>query len=165
MDYDAVFPQILDRIAAGDSIGNVLKELGIVHPSTFYLWVDQSSIRAQAYGRAQTAKAEGLADEIVQIADTEQDSNKARNRISARQWYASKVIPRKYGDRLDVQITERVDLGGTLLEARKRTVLRPMCDPAQELEAQDADYVMLDSPRTTDTQSVDAPKPPHNPFD
>ena len=46
-----------------------------------------------------------LADEIVEIADTEPDPNRARVRIDARKWYAAKVNKKDYGDRVSAEVS------------------------------------------------------------
>ena len=46
-----------------------------------------------------------MADEIIQIADAEPDASKARNRIQARQWAASKLKPGQYGDTASLKVT------------------------------------------------------------
>ncbi len=162
-DYERTFPELLDRIAAGGSIGKTLTEFGILKQASWYLWLDQSPIRSRAYGRAQAAKAEALADAIIPIADEDGDPQRARNRISARQWLASKYMPKKFGDKLDVSV-EHVDLGGTLIEARKRSVLLPASDQAQISPPQDVDYTDVTPQSATDTESA-VTVPAVNPFD
>jgi hypothetical protein len=39
---------------------------------------------------------------IVEIADTEPDAATARTRIDARKWVASKLLPKVYGDQVNV---------------------------------------------------------------
>lgn len=83
--------------------------------------------------------------------------------ITARQWAAERRNRKDYGQAIDMTLTERVDLGGTLIEARKRTVL-PGCDLAPALPVQDAEYTMIAPSVTTDSESV-ASSPAVNPFD
>ena len=59
------------------------------------------------YARAREARAEVLADEIVEIADTAEDAQLARLRVDARKWAASKLDPKRYGERLDIDATVR----------------------------------------------------------
>jgi hypothetical protein len=54
------------------------------------------------YARAREEQADFYADEMVTIADESKDSNKARLQIDARKWKASKMAPKKYGDKLDI---------------------------------------------------------------
>lgn len=76
------------------------------------------------YARACEIRAEGFAEEIVEIADTEKDAAIARNRIDARKWTASKLLAR-YSDsmtlkgdpRNPLQIAKPVDLDDARLLA------------------------------------------------
>lgn len=52
--------------------------------------------------RARDEKAEHLAEEIVAIADTCIDPHKVRLQMDARKWYASKLAPKKYGEKLNL---------------------------------------------------------------
>lgn len=58
---------------------------------------------AAQYARAREAQAEHWAQEIVDIADTEKDAAIARNRIDARKWTASKLLPKRYGERVELE--------------------------------------------------------------
>lgn len=84
----------------------------------------------QNYECAQKARSELLAEEIIHISDTESCPQTARNRIDARKWYASKIKPNKFGEKLDINMNHTVDISGALSEARARakqvTVLPPI---------------------------------------
>jgi hypothetical protein len=64
------------------------------------------------YARAREAQADFLADEIIEISEhTEEDHTaftginviqRDKLRIEARKWVASKLKPKKYGDKLDL---------------------------------------------------------------
>lgn len=73
--------------------------------------------------RARVLRVESLAQEVIEIADTEEDPQKARNMIDARKWYASKIAPKTYGDRVDVNVTETVNIRHALDDARARVAL------------------------------------------
>ena len=57
------------------------------------------------YARAREERADLLAKEILEIADAPckdtVEVQHARNRIDTRKWLASKLAPRKYGDRAE----------------------------------------------------------------
>lgn len=57
--------------------------------------------------RAREQQQDALVDECIDIADgaTEETVQSARLRIWARQWQASKLAPKKYGDRISQEIT------------------------------------------------------------
>lgn len=126
----------------------------------FFKDVEENPIRARAYAYAQQVRAEILADEVIEIADEEQDSQKARNRIDARKWYASKMQPQKYGDRIDLNVTNTVDLTAALAEAKRRVL--PSRYPQDIEDAQIVETVQLPSPAQTGSQSVAEDKAPEN---
>jgi hypothetical protein len=85
--------------------------------STVYLWLSRFPEFSDMYTKAREDQADTLADEIHAIADqmpmekidkegnTSFDSayiNWMRLRIDARKWTASKLKPRKYGDRMEL---------------------------------------------------------------
>jgi hypothetical protein len=47
------------------------------------------------------------------IADTEKDPAIARNRMDARKWYAGKVSPKKWGDKIELDAKVEVTSGPT----------------------------------------------------
>jgi hypothetical protein len=59
----------------------------------------------EGYVRAREIQADILADEIIEIADTEPDPQKDRNLIDARKWLAGKLRPKRYGDHLKLDHT------------------------------------------------------------
>lgn len=107
---DEIASEICERLAAGESLNAVCKSPAMPCESTVRHWVteDYQGFFAK-YTRARLEQAECFVDEIVDLADSVQgctDSaivNAARLAIDARKWVASKLLPRKYGDRLDVQ--------------------------------------------------------------
>ena len=60
------------------------------------------------YAHARDVQQEFYAAQVISIADTEKDPAIARNRMDARKWYASKVAPKKWGDKVDISATVEV---------------------------------------------------------
>lgn len=98
---------ICQELMAGRSLKAVCQGEGMPGTSTVYEWLSRDAEFADSYARAREVQADVLADEIVHIADTEPDAQKARNRIDARKWLASKLRPKKYADR--VELDHRVE--------------------------------------------------------
>lgn len=65
-------------------------------------WMSTDTNFCTSIARAREEQAEHLAEEIVAIADTCSDPQKAKLQIDARKWYASKLAPKKYGEKLDL---------------------------------------------------------------
>jgi len=130
---NALIQNIIERILNGSSLKDAAKECGIdVFKFNRMLQGDKQA--AQAYARAVEIRADLLADEALQIADTENDAAKARNQIQVRQWLASKLYAKRYGDRIDLNVTQTIDVSATLAEARAR--LLPIRDQQNVIDAQ-----------------------------
>jgi hypothetical protein len=72
--------------------------------ATVFRWLadeERQTFREQ-YARAREEQAECLADEIVGIADGDNedaDPQRDKLRVDARKWVAAKLKPKKYGDK------------------------------------------------------------------
>jgi hypothetical protein len=146
----------------GESVVDFLRDVGM-EPQAFYETLKKNPELLDAYADAKRFRAEILANEIVHIADSEDDPQKARNRIQARQWFASKVAPRDWGDRMDINVTQTIDIGSALQDARARA-LRPVCDQRDEPDSQVVDYKEVIDLGPADEQStVQLPAPAPSP--
>lgn len=111
--------KILDGIAAGKSLYNVIDELGKpVQVSTVYDWLQVHPDFAERYTRARETQADTLADEIIAIADdsrgdtyidlegnertNHENVQRSRLKVEARKWVAAKLKPKVYGDKIQV---------------------------------------------------------------
>jgi hypothetical protein len=98
------------------------------------------------YEAARQERTHMLADDIVSIADTETDHQRARNRIDARKWFTSKVNKRDYGEAADrhpppVQFVMEESKSDADLARRVAVVLQQMLArrQAKTIEAQPID--------------------------
>lgn len=95
---DSLANTICAQISLGNSLVRICEKLKIRYGAVFE-WLAENESFANNYARAREAQADYHADSIIEIADTEEDSNKARVRIDARKWVAGKMKPKKYGDK------------------------------------------------------------------
>ncbi len=91
---------ICRRIAEGESLRRICADDGMPSKSIVFEWLMSKHDFSDQYARARTQQAETYADDIVDIADNEPDSQKARVRIDARKWHSSKLAPKKYGEKV-----------------------------------------------------------------
>jgi hypothetical protein len=101
---------------------------------TFLRAVDASPALAERYAQARGALLDAMVDQILSLADAPvplldngaTDPGLVRQRqlqIDARRWILSKLAPNKYGDRLDVSVTDnRISITGALAAAQSRLV-------------------------------------------
>lgn len=131
---EAIAATIMARIAQGESLVTICKDEDLPARPTVMRWLknDTHAGFRDSYAHAHEAQADFYASEIIAIADEEctfikhgdGDDEKevevafdsaavARNRlrVDARKWYASKLAPKKYGDKLsldaEVNVTQQ----------------------------------------------------------
>jgi hypothetical protein len=131
-DYnEKVADLICERLADGESLRSICADEAMPSKAAVFRWLGKSADFRDQYARARDEQAETLADELVDIADeqctmvradkhgTKADDDEgntevvfdatavARNRlrIDARKWVASKLKPKKYGERMDSTVT------------------------------------------------------------
>lgn len=64
---------------------------------------------AEQYARARARQAEHYASEIIEIADTAEDAQLARLQVDARKWVASKLLPKVYGDKQEIEHSGKIE--------------------------------------------------------
>lgn len=106
--------KICEGLIQGLSLTTICKARSMPSDRTILRWLDHpdNSAFCRQYARAREAGADWLANEIIDIADnsTPENVNNARLQIDARKWYASKLKPKKYGDRITTEHTGNVSL-------------------------------------------------------
>jgi hypothetical protein len=117
----ALADKICDRIASGESLLSICKADNVPSQSMVFRWLNQHAAFREKYARARDAQADVLAEETLEIADDGSNDWIFRNdpdnpgyllngehvqrsklRIDARKWFASKVAPKKYGDKVQL---------------------------------------------------------------
>jgi hypothetical protein len=93
---------ICRRIMEGESLRSIVSDDGMPNRSSVHLWLSQNKEFSDQYVRAKDNQADTLADDLLFIADNAEDINKARLQVDTRKWVASKLKPKKYGDKLDL---------------------------------------------------------------
>jgi hypothetical protein len=124
---------VIEKILDGVPLREAVKLQGMT-PQLFNYYLQGDKEAAVAYARAVEIKADLLADEVIHLADGDGDPAKVRNQMQARQWLASKLHAKRYGDRIDLNVTQTIDVGATLAEARAR--LLPARDLTQVVDVE-----------------------------
>jgi len=96
--------KICERIASGESVRTIVKDDEMPSSSSIFNWLldeDKSKFLEQ-YESARNIQAETMFEELLEIADNKEDVQRDRLRIDTRKWYLSKVLPKKFGDKMDV---------------------------------------------------------------
>ncbi|CAB5212698.1 hypothetical protein UFOVP191_10 [uncultured Caudovirales phage] len=94
--------KICEGIAQGNSLVKVCYALDIDY-GTVYDWIKKHPDFADNYTHAREAQADYLADGVLDIADDSTlMADDRRVKIDARKWYAGKLKPKKYGDKIGI---------------------------------------------------------------
>lgn len=89
----------------------------VINQDTFYEWLKNDVETSERYARACEVRADNIFDEILEIADCEDEDiigpddgeprvnhdviQRDRLRVDARKWILAKMNPKKYGDKID----------------------------------------------------------------
>lgn len=106
-DYtDDIFNSICEQLADGRSLKKICEDDKMPSKATFYNWINNNPDLLDKYARAKSDGSDTLAEDIQDIADGvltgKYEPQAARVAIDGKKWVASKLKPKKYGDKLDV---------------------------------------------------------------
>lgn len=112
---------ICERIVEGESLRSICTADDMPAIRTVFNWLAKDDAFVQQYTRAREAQADTLADEIIDIADDgsrdyakDKDGHevvdhdhiaRARLRVDSRKWIASKLKPKKYGEKVTSELS------------------------------------------------------------
>lgn len=116
--------RICSELADGKSLRTVCKTEGMPSTQTVFRWLRTHEGFCDQYARAKDEAADALVDEMLDIADVatndwmevhDKDNvgyrlngeaiNRSRLRVDTRKWIASKLKPKKYGEKVQTELT------------------------------------------------------------
>lgn len=116
-EKELMFDKVIDYISNGMSLRSALKQED-TFSKTIWDELIQEEEKKTRYTRAREERADAIFEEILEIADNSGNDKtvnsdgvevinheaiqRDRLRVDARKWAASKMNPKKYGDKLDV---------------------------------------------------------------
>ena len=119
---EATATAICERLAVGQSLREICRDRDMPNKSTVFRWLAGNKEFREQYAAAHVVQADALAEEILEIADNatndwmERQSgeetivvadhdhiSRSRLRVDARKWLMSKLAPKKYGDRVELE--------------------------------------------------------------
>ena len=127
---DTIADAICERLGDGESLRSVCCDEDMPNKATVFRWLAAHESFRDQYARARETQADSIVDEMLDIADDASNDwmekrdkdganigwqengdamQRSRLRIDARKWMASKMAPKKYGDR---QVLEHTDPHG-----------------------------------------------------
>lgn len=99
---EEILETVCEGLLNGKSLRKICLEDGMPNKSTILRWLSADDEFATIIARARDLQAEALFDDMTDIVndmlDQKVESNAAKTAIWAKQWQASKLKPKKYGD-------------------------------------------------------------------
>lgn len=96
---------ICDRLSQGETLTAICDDPAMPSSSMVYRWLEAHSEFREAYARARELQAHAIADAAVAEALRAEDAALGRLAFDARKWFASKVAPKVYGDKVTQEHT------------------------------------------------------------
>lgn len=134
IDRQKVWAEILEAMANGASMSSVLKRKGMPSYAWATLQIRKDPELQRAYNQALENRGALLAEEIFELADQPIPRDldprelsawvqKLRVQVDVRRWAAARLLPKVYGDRLDLSVTSAsISITQALKEADKRLI-------------------------------------------
>lgn len=117
---------ICAELAAGRSLRSVCEDEAMPDKATVFRWLAKHEALRDQYARAKEESADALVEDMLAIADdgindtytdpqgVQRADNdviqRSRLRVETRKWIASKLKPKKYGDRLQTELSGSVGI-------------------------------------------------------
>jgi hypothetical protein len=122
---EAIANQLLEHIAEGESLRSICLDPDMPGLRTVFDWLDDHEDFRIRYARAREIQGDVMDDKILQTANdcTEENAHSSKVKISAYQWRAMKLAPKKYGDKVAIGGAE--DLGPIQLTWKSRSTTPP----------------------------------------
>lgn len=118
---EEIATEFCSRLVDGTSTRKVCEMDDMPCTTTIFKWMAEKPEFSEQYAKAKSQAAEALAEEIFDIADdnafdyiegkdgelrVNNDAiQRARLRVDVRKWYLSKIVPKKYGERQQIDQT------------------------------------------------------------
>jgi hypothetical protein len=153
---------ICEGLAKGRSLKSVCSAPGMPALRSIFQWLREDSAFRDAYDRAREQQARAFADELSELADQASGLDAAgvnamRLRVDTRKWIVSKMLPKEYGDRVDV-----LHAGGISVSAVSKALatVKPITFDAEgyELDDDGARVASASTERATDGDESDEHK-------
>ncbi len=131
---EKIWPEILEQIANGASLATALKRPGMPSYALAKLHLRANPELRAAYDAAVRDRADHMAEELIELADTpipndlEPAARSAwvqwqRVRLDARKWLASRTFRQAWGERVDLSVNHTQISISAALEAANARIL------------------------------------------
>ncbi len=103
--------EICNRLAHGETLRSIIASSPhLPERRTIYAWLDAQQDFQLQYKKARAEQADYYAELIVDESFSSHDAGIGRLRVDALKWAASKMAPKKYGDKIEIDTAQPITL-------------------------------------------------------
>lgn len=117
----------IEMASAGEPLSKIIDAICTTKIG-FWLYKEHNPDFVLRFERARQEGLEHLADELITIADDNLDVQRSRLKSDNYKWLLSKRKPAVYGDKIDINVNQTIDIGSALKEARSRALPQSSTD-------------------------------------
>ncbi len=124
--------EICERISLGETLRSLCLDNHMPDRITVLRWLKKHPEFRNQYTQARLDQADCFAEEIIDIGRTAGDAQLGRLQMDALKWASSKIAPKKYGDKVEHEVSGTSKLNLTFTIGGRD-------------EAVDTDFTLVDS--------------------
>jgi hypothetical protein len=114
--------EICKRMATGETMRKIILDEHMPVSSAIYRWLETNPTFKEQYTQARAMQADCYAEMIIDESFGSHDAAIGRLRMDALKWAASKIAPKKYGDKVEIEQTGNTALTVSFaIPSRKKT--------------------------------------------
>ena len=114
--------EICRLLSSGLSLRKIALIEGMPDPMTVRRWARDNEEFCVQYAHAREEQAEAYAEMLLDEAYNAQDAQLGRLRVDALKWTASKLLPKKFGDRIEHDIKQRTEVSYSFSVPDRETI-------------------------------------------
>jgi len=103
--------EICKRLSKGETLRTIIASSDhLPDRTTIYDWLRKHESFANQYAQARAEQADYYAELIVDESYSSHDAGIGRLRVDALKWAASKMAPKKYGEKIEIETSQPLTL-------------------------------------------------------
>ena len=131
-----LFKKVIESLSSGENLHDILKKHAVT-PATFFKAL-KDPVNRDDFFDAQAIKTLLKLEDVYKEIDESKDYlafNKATQKAALTKWFAEKLIPEKFGQRMEIKVEKSIDITAVLLEARGRVESLGLVAPSIAVES------------------------------
>lgn len=113
----------VELAAKGEPLKRIIDDALLGSEYSFWLYRQHYPDFLNTFEQARQEGLEHMADGLMTIADEYTDVQRARLKSDNAKWLLSKRKPNIYGDKVDIHVSQTIDISAALNEARSRAAI------------------------------------------